>query len=167
MAEHDNSTRARIEGALEFAASFGVAPHLEAVVLKHLLDVGSGLAVPPRSLNRAALPATITSVQGGGTSDLRAFIAAIEPSGAVSEIPALLYWARVNEGKESANERDVVELYRRAGMRPPRDISQSFRDLCKTKYFRLEPVPDERGAYRLSRAGEDFVLHDLIPKADQ
>lgn len=157
MTVRDDPRYARIQETLEAVAELKIPPHLEAIAFEYLLS-------PPSSETQQASRSltAVAAVSGNTTSDLRAFVASTKPASSVSEIPALLYWARINEGKESVNERDVIELYRRAGMRPPKDVSQSFRDLCKKKYFRLEPVEGARGNYRLSRAGEDYVLHDLI-----
>lgn len=152
----------RLREVLNVVAELNLAPHLEAEALRYLLNQPAQ-AAELGSAKPKALPTTIHS-QEGGTADLRSFMAMVKPSSSVSEIPALLYWAKLNEGREHFREKDVIELYRRAGMRSPKDVNQSFRDLCKRKYFRLESVPGERGAYRLSRAGEDFVIHDLLPK---
>lgn len=98
------------------------------------------------------------------TGNLREFINEYNPKGAVAEIPALLYWLKTKEKKVAANEADVLEIYRRANIRPPKNIAQSFRDLASKKYGRLEAVKDKPGYVRLSRVGEDFVLYDLKPK---
>ncbi|HEY2033405.1 MAG TPA: hypothetical protein VGH02_06920 [Rhizomicrobium sp.] len=151
----------QIQKALKAVAELNIPTHLEPVAFGYLL----GMPSPEQKVVRQSSGVGSEVRDLNTTSDLRAFISSITLKGAVTEIPALLYWARANEGKDAVNERDVIELYRRAGMRPPKDVTQSFRDLCKKKYFRLEPVDGARGHYRLSRAGEDFVLHDLILKS--
>jgi len=161
MSVQQSGAYLRLREILDAVAELELPPHLEAEALRYLLKEAAGgeVAVSPHLTRQSA-----DANQDGNTADLRVFISKVKPTSSVSEIPALLYWARMNEARESFREKDVIELYRRAAMRPPKDVSQSFRDLCKKKYFRLEPVPGERGAYRLSRAGEDFVVHDLLPK---
>ena len=114
---------------------------------------------------RYGFPSPSGAASGGGTKDLRDYIAALKPKGAVAEIPALMYWAKLNEGKEMVDENGIVELYRRAGLRPPKNVSQSLRDLSSKKYGRLEAVEGNTGHVRLSRVGEDYVLHDLTAAA--
>ena len=159
MAMKHSDEYARLEEALEVVSELKMPPHLEAVAFEYLLSAGH-----PQAQSRAPAITPTANAAPSAPSDLRAFIAAAKPTSSVSEIPALLYWARAAEKKDAVNEKDVIELYRRAGMRPPKDVTQSFRDLCKKKYMRLEPVQGARGAYRLSRVGEDFVLHDLLAK---
>jgi hypothetical protein len=77
----------------------------------------------------------------------------------------LLYWARQHENVEDANETGIVTLYRRGGIRPPKHVSQSMRDLSsKKKYGRLDAVQGKAGYVALSRTGEDFVIHDLMKR---
>lgn len=78
------------------------------------------------------------------------------------EIPALLYWAQKNGDREDADERGIVELYRRAGLRPPKNIYQCLKDLSSKRYLRLESVEAKPKHYRLSRTGEDFVIHEIL-----
>lgn len=139
-----------------------VPEHLQSVALKFLLSEEDARAHKPAvgKTNSERRSANVS----GETGDLRSFISATQPKGAVAEIPALLFWARANESKETFNEKDVVELYRRAALRPPKDIAQSFRDLYSKKYMRLEAVDGEKGHVRLSRVGDDFVIHDLLAK---
>jgi hypothetical protein len=138
-----------------------VPEHLQSVALKFLL---SGENAPAHKHAGKTNSERRSATVSGETGDLRSFISATQPKGAVAEIPALLFWARANESKETFNEKDVVELYRRAALRPPKDIAQSFRDLYSKKYMRLEAVDGEKGHVRLSRVGEDFVIHDLLAK---
>lgn len=146
-----------LKQALVILKDLKISEALQKTALEYLLSAG------PSSKIQKPLVAPSTTISSE-TGDLRAFITSAKPKGAVSEIPTLLYWAKQNEGKDSASEKDVVELYRRAGIRPPKDVMQSFRDLCSKKYMRLEAVEGERGCVRLARAGEDFVLHDLLAK---
>jgi len=102
--------------------------------------------------------------KGATTGDLRDFINKHNPRGAVAEIPAFLYWLKNYEQKPIANENDILEIYRRTNIRPPKNIAQSLRDLSSKKYGRLEAIKEKAGYVQLSRAGEDFVLYDLQPK---
>ena len=96
---------------------------------------------------------------------LRSFVSRLQLKGAVNEIPCLAYWAKTYEKRELLDEKAIIELYRRAGLRPPKNVHQSFRDLCSKKYNRLESA--ENSQVRLSRVGEDFVIHDVIGKSTQ
>lgn len=93
------------------------------------------------------------------SSSLRGYIEKLSPKGAVVEIPCLFYWAHTRENQESLDEKGIIELYRRAGLKPPKNVIQSLRDLCSKKYGRVEAVGN--GRFKLSRVGEDFVLHDV------
>lgn len=149
-----------LKEALDILQELKVPQGLEEVALKHLLT-SSGRSLP------VVLPSVPFggSSNGAGTKDLREYIAAVKPKGAVAEIPALLFWAKSNEDKDVVDEKGMIELYRRAGLRPPKNVAQSFRDLSSRKYGRLEAVEGQAGYVRLSRVGEDYVLHDLAHAA--
>jgi len=145
--------------ALVVLKDLAIPESLQKIALEHLLGktqpsaaCGSGLLVP-----ELAAPLKIETAQ-----TLRDFIGNLKPKGAVAEIPSLAYWAKEYEKKEVLDEKGIIELYRRAGLRPPKDVKQSFRDLCSKRYGRLESAGN--GLVRLSRVGEDFVLHDVIGK---
>jgi hypothetical protein len=151
----------QLKEAMELIHELKIPDHLQEKALGHLLQ-----GVQPKP----AAPATVNEVggQGHGTGDtdsLRDFVAKWPPKGAVEEIPVLLYWARQNENVDDANETDIVTLYRRSGLRPPKHVAQSMRDLSsKKKYGRLDAVKGKTGYVALSRTGEDFVIHDLIKR---
>ena len=98
------------------------------------------------------------------TGSLRDFLAKHPPKGAVEEIPALLWWAQEHENVDSFNEGEIIALYRRGAIRPPKHVSQSMRDLASKKYLRLDAVKGKAGYVALSRIGADFILHDLMKR---
>ena len=151
----------QLKEAMALIRKLKIPEHLQQKALEHLLqDVPKYSQTPtPSGLHRFSGHTKTT------TGDLRNFINACNPKGAVAEIPVLLYWLKTREQKLTVNESDILEAYRRANIRPPKNIGQSLRDLAsKKKYGRLEAVKDQPGYVRLSQAGEDFVLYDLQPK---
>ena len=159
MTIKDSDQYKQLKDALEALSELNVPENLQKTALEHLLcQNGGGLNVPSKpqaiAVNTGLLPAV-------PTSSLRNFIAEMKPKGAVAEIPCLLYWANAQENVESMDEKGIIDLYRRAGLRPPKNVAQSLRDLCSKKYGRLESVAGKNGHVGLSRIGEDFVLHDV------
>ena len=148
--------------AINAIKDLNVPEILSPVALEYLLAISSGQAIKRTELTPLALAVPSGT---GSTAELRSKIASLKLSGAVKEIPFLVYWAKTYEGQMSLDEKAVIELYRRAGLRPPKNVNQSFRDLCSKKYGRLETA-EQSGYVKLSRAGEDFVLHDLIAKSN-
>lgn len=152
----------QLKEAMALIHKLKIPEHLQQKALEHLLQDASvhfQTPVTPNSSRRSSGQVKTT------TGDLRNFINTYNPKGAVAEIPAFLYWLKTNEQKLTVNETDILEVYRRANIRPPKNIGQSLRDLAsKKKYGRLEAVKDQPGYVRLSQAGEDFVLYDLQPK---
>lgn len=147
----------QLKKAMETLKELEIPDHLEDTALKHLLMISPGAG------NVGSIPSISTEKDGGAvTQSLRSFVEPLNIKAATSEIPTLLYWAKTHDGREDFDERAVVELYRLAGLRPPKDITQSFRDLASKKYLRLELVEGKRGSYRLSRTGEDYVIHDVL-----
>jgi uncharacterized protein with von Willebrand factor type A (vWA) domain len=148
----------QLKEAMALIREMKIPDHLQEKALEHLLQGTSA-----ESPTTAADSGVDSSVHKGAatTQDLRNFISKHNPKSAVAEIPALLSWAKKYEKKEIANEHDILELYRRANIRPPKNIAQSVRDLASKKYNRLEAVKGKAGYVQLSQAGEDFVLYDL------
>lgn len=143
----------QLKEAMDIIEEMKVPEHLQQQALTHLLAGHSDNA------SEAAEKPTPTQPVAHG---LRDFIKATQPKGAVQEIPSLLYWAKTNEDKDVFSEREVIELYRRANIRPPKNVAQSLRDLSSKKYMRLEAAKGQPGYVRLSRIGEDVVLHELL-----
>lgn len=148
--------------ALAALKDLSIPENLQKTALEHLLG-----GTTARAEARSAIPIPLLAAPLKMTTEptLRDFIGHLKPKGAVAEIPTLVYWAKEHENKEVLDERGIIELYRRAGLRPPKDVKQSLRDLCSKKYGRLEASGN--GQVRLSRVGEDFVIHDVIGKIEQ
>jgi len=149
----------QLKEAMELIHELKIPEHLQEKALAHLLQ---GAQAEP------ATPANEAGGHGHGAGDtgsLREFITKYQPKGAVEEIPALLYWARQHENVDDANETGIITLYRRGGLRPPKHVNQSMRDLSsKKRYGRLDAVKGKGGYVALSRTGDDFVIHDLMKR---
>jgi hypothetical protein len=149
----------QLKEAMELIRELKIPDHLQEKALAHLLQ---GTPAPAPAISAGSE----SRGHGGGsdtdTSNLRGFIAKYQPKGAVEEIPALIHWAQKHEKAVSFSEEDIVALYRRAAIRPPKHVLQSMRDLSSKKYLRLKAVEGKSGHVTLSRPGEDFVLHDLL-----
>ena len=151
----------QLKEAMELIHELKIPEHLQEKALTHLLQ-----GVQPKPADSASTNERAGLGQDAGeTGSLRDFVAKYSLKGAVEEIPALLYWVRQHEKVDDANETDIVTLYRRAGLRPPKHVNQSMRDLAsKKRYGRLDAVQGKAGYVALSRTGEDFVLHDLMKR---
>lgn len=160
MSLKETSQYEQLKEAMELIHELKIPEHLQEKALTHLLQSSQekrkDTSEDASSFSHRDDTAT--------TGNLRGFINEYNPKGAVAEIPALLYWLKAKEKKVDVNEADVLEIYRRSNIRPPKNIGQSLRDLASKKYGRLEAVKDKPGYVRLSRVGEDFVLYDLKPK---
>jgi hypothetical protein len=154
---------AQLKEAMELIRELKIPDHLQEKALAHLLHgpQASAPANPAESEARGGHSGSGTDTE---TSNLREFIAKYRPKGAVEEIPALIHWARKHENTDSFNENDIVSLYRRADIRPPKHVAQSMRDLSSKKYLRLKAVVGKTGHVNLSRPGEDFIMHDLMKR---
>jgi hypothetical protein len=75
------------------------------------------------------------------------------------EIVAVLAFALAEAGTGVFTEEDIRRAYIRAGVRPPKVVSQALRD-AKNKYDYVEPA-GERGLYRLTNHGDRVVRFDL------
>jgi len=151
-----------ISEAVNALATLEIPTHLQSVALEYLLkkdgsDSCTSTAIVPFSNAK-------TIVDQPSSNGLRQFIETLGPTNAVSQIPCLLFWARENEAKDSVDERGIIELFRRAGLRPPGNVLQSLRDLSSKKYGRIDFVEGKPGHVQLSVAGETFVLHDVRKK---
>ncbi len=152
----------QLKEAMELIHELKVPEHLQEKALAHLLQ---GAQAKPATTPAAANEAGAPGHGAGDTGSLRDFIAKYQPRGAVEEIPVLLYWARQHENVDDANETGIVTLYRRGGLRPPKHVNQSMRDLAsKKKYGRLDAVQGKAGYVALSRIGEDFVIHEFMKR---
>lgn len=135
-----------------------IPEHLQEQALEHLLREASTGGASPELQDRNAIS---NPGRGVVAPELRKFIAEKRATKAVQVIPCLLYWAREKDNKQTANEKDIRDLYHLAKIRPPDNLSQSLRDLASKRYSRLEFVRGQKGYVRLTEVGENFVLYDL------
>lgn len=148
----------QLQEALAVLEELKIPENLQRTALEHLLGHRNEASKSQFSVPNVGTPVPMLPIVPNSSS-LRTFIADLKPKGAVSEIPCLFYWSKSQENVDSLSEESVVQLYRRAGLRPPKNVLQSLRDLCSRKYGRLESVGNSQ--FKLSRTGEDFVLHDV------
>lgn len=148
--------------ALRYLNEIDIAPNLQPTALAHLLQTGKdstrNATDEPGSVSVDDSTHTLPTIN----QTLRSFCEGIKTTSAVQTIPLLFYWAQTHEGKSEFSEQDTLALFRRAKLRPPKNIPQSFYDLTSKRYMRIERCPDNSKHVRLSRVGEDFVLHELI-----
>ena len=76
-----------------------------------------------------------------------------------SEVIAVLAFYFAENGLPEFTGEDIRRAYIRAGVRPPKVISQAIRD-AKNRYEYVEPAAT-RGKYRLSAHGDRTVRFDL------
>jgi hypothetical protein len=94
----------------------------------------------------------------------RELIAAKRPHGH-SETVAVLAFALTEAGNSPFTEEDIRRAYIRAGVRPPKVVSQALRD-AKNKFEFVE-MAGQRGKYRLTGHGDRVVRFDLPdPRSD-
>jgi hypothetical protein len=115
----------------------------------------------------AALGSSVnsTGLTGGESASLAdrpmtdgAFIAQKMPKDHQEKIAVLA--VRLKEsGKDDFNADDIRRAYLRAGIKPPKALGQALVDAKRYKDF-IEPAT-ERGSYRLTHHGEDFVRFEL------
>jgi hypothetical protein len=100
-----------------------------------------------------------TSVGGGNwPSTEKQLVAEKRPRGH-HEIVAVLAFALTESGTKEFNEEDVRRAYIRAGVRPPKYVSQALRD-AKNKFDYIA-AGSKRGTYRLSNHGDSLIRFDL------
>lgn len=88
----------------------------------------------------------------------REFIMAKQPK-RHHEIVVVLAYCLKQQGHEEFTDEDIRRAYIRAGVRPPKVVSQAIRD-AKNKFDYIESGKG-RGTYRLSHHGERTVVFDL------
>lgn len=93
----------------------------------------------------------------------REFVAQKRPRGH-GEIVAVLAYCLREAGAREFKAEDVKRAYIRAGVKPPKVVSQALRD-AKNKYDFIESG-SKPSTFRLSPHGERTVLFDL-PRANQ
>lgn len=75
------------------------------------------------------------------------------------ETVAVLAFGLTVNGKEEFTDEDIRKAYIRAGVRPPKVVSQAIRD-AKNRGDFIEPG-SKRGTFRLSPHGDRTVRFDL------
>jgi hypothetical protein len=75
------------------------------------------------------------------------------------EIVTVLAFALTESGTKEFTDEDIRRAYIRAGVRPPKYVSQALRD-AKNKFDYITTGP-KRGTYRLSNHGDSFIRFDL------
>jgi hypothetical protein len=75
------------------------------------------------------------------------------------EIATVLAFALTESGVEEFSEEDVRRAYIRAGVRPPKFVSQALRD-ARSKFDYIA-AGSRRGMYRLTNHGDRVVRFDL------
>lgn len=102
------------------------------------------------------------SVVGGSPSESpqseRDFVALKAPKGHAEVATALAYYL-TEHGQEEFTEQDIRRAYIRAGIRPPKVVSQALRDAKNKRDFLKQG--NSRGTYRLTDHGDSFVRFDL------
>jgi hypothetical protein len=113
----------------------------------------SAVATPPPPTEHQR--SEIESLEGTTERD---FVALKEPQGHL-EIVTVLGFYLAEHGQDEFTEEDIRRAYIRAGVRPPKVVSQSLRDAKNKKDF-IQPG-SARGTYRLTHHGDRFVRFDL------
>jgi hypothetical protein len=88
----------------------------------------------------------------------RELIAEKRPSGHI-EIVTVLAYGLAQDGLAEFSEEDIRRAYLRAGVRPPKVVSQALRD-AKNRGDYIE-AGSKKGFYRLSHHGDRTVRFDL------
>ncbi|MGO9439394.1 MAG: hypothetical protein ACLPXM_02520 [Terriglobales bacterium] len=99
--------------------------------------------------------------EGSTPGDLmseRGLVESKRPSGHLETV-AVLAFALAQKGVEEFTDEDIRRAYLRAGVRPPKVVSQAVRD-AKNRMDLIEPG-SKRGTYRLSAHGDRTVRFDL------
>jgi hypothetical protein len=121
----------------------------------------AGLARGSRGSQPAAAPGVIDEDGLAGQNSERDFIALKSPKGHAEISTVLGFWLCAR-GAPEFTEEDIRRAYVRAGVRPPKVVSQALRD---AKRF-LDSIEQgsKRGCYRLTSHGDRIVRFDLPRK---
>jgi len=114
-----------------------------------------------RGVSSVQRPSSIGQSAGNFTE--REFVAQKRPRGH-GEIVAVLAYCLREAGAREFKAEDLKRAYIRAGVRPPKVVSQALRD-AKNKYDLIESG-SKPSTFRLSPHGERTVLFDL-PRANK
>ena len=96
-----------------------------------------------------------------GTTTERDFVSLKKPKGHPEISTVLAFWLTA-EGTSEFSEDDIRRAYVRAGVRPPKVVSQALRD-AKRSLDSIEQG-NKRGLYRLTPHGDRVVRFDLPRK---
>ncbi len=110
----------------------------------------------------SSAPAVAGGAETKGPTNEREFVSLKKPDGHAETVAVLAYHLR-QTGQEEFTPEDIRRGYARAGVRPPKVISQSLRD-AKNVHDYLERGSG-RGTFRLSPHGTRTVEFDL-PRKD-
>jgi hypothetical protein len=106
--------------------------------------------------------ATLGDAVGNGsspqTSTEKQLVAEKRPRGH-HEIVTVLAFALTESGTKEFTDEDIRRAYLRAGVRPPKYVSQALRD-AKNKFDYIT-TGSKRGTYRLSNHGDSLIRFDL------
>jgi hypothetical protein len=93
-----------------------------------------------------------------GAENEREFVVLKSPKGHAETATVLGFWLMVH-GASEFSEEDVRRAYVRAGVRPPKVVSQALRDAKRA----LDSIEQgsKRGMYRLTPHGDRIVRFDL------
>jgi hypothetical protein len=116
--------------------------------VRHL--TGSGVR-PAHS--QSSLPSPSSSVRNE-----RELIATKQPGNHAETVTLFGYWLH-EQGQAEFNEDDIRRAYIRAGIRPPKFVSQALRD-AKSKFDYIAQG-SRRGSYQLTPHGDSTIRFDL------
>jgi hypothetical protein len=124
------------------------------------------LALMARGGQTAAATETAKSVgvdiEGmAGANNEREFVVLKNPKGHPETVTVLGFWL-MGQGANEFSEDDIRRAYVRAGVRPPKVVSQALRDAKRS----LDSIEQgsKRGTYRLTPHGDRIVRFDLPRK---
>jgi len=118
----------------------------------------AGLARGNRPVRNAGDQQAIDEEAMGGATTEREFVALKNPKGHHETATVLGFWL-TTQGVREFSEVDVRRAYVRAGVRPPKFVSQALRD-AKRIFDSIEQG-SKRGLYRLTPHGDRLVRFDL------
>jgi hypothetical protein len=126
--------------------------------LQKFRDAALGSSAGLTGRESASLPDKESASSADRPMTDAAFVAQKTPKDHQEKIAVLA--VRIKEsGKDEFNADDMRRAYLRAGIKPPKALGQALVDAKRFKDF-IEPAT-ERGSYRLTHHGEDFVRFEL------
>lgn len=92
---------------------------------------------------------------------LKAYFESKKPKSHIEIFAVLTLWLRDNKEMLDASVDEMWTLYKLLGIRPPKNLIQTYRD-GKSKRGFFDSTDD--GRYTITPFGETFVEHDLPPR---